>query len=149
MQRGDYHAAGVYAHHLPRREVGDGQQGLADKRLRLVVVVDAAEYDAVFAGAVVEHELEQLLALLDGLARLDLDHAEVAPAEGLKVHKVGEQRLDCHLGEISGSQLVDRHALERGREHFAELIHRLAHGGSVVLLDIQRLHRGDVNTTRT
>ena len=52
------------------------------------------------AGAVVERELEELLALFHGLARLDLDHAEVAPAEGLKVHKVGEQRLDLGLGEV-------------------------------------------------
>ena len=56
----DDHAAGVDAHHGARRQVGDGDERLAHQRFRLVVLVDAAEDDAVRARAVVEDELEQL-----------------------------------------------------------------------------------------
>ena len=105
---GDEHAAGVDAHHLPRRQVGYGDAGLADELLGLVIGVDAAEDDAVGAAAVVEGELEQLLALLDRLAGLDLDDAEVALGEGLKVHVVGKEGLYLYLGEVDDLLRLDR-----------------------------------------
>ena len=54
---GDQHTAGVNAHHLARGQVDDGDGGLADKILGLVIVVDAGEDDAILARAVVEDEL--------------------------------------------------------------------------------------------
>ena len=109
----DEHAAGVDAHHLAGRQVGDGDAGLAHQLLRLIVGVDAAEDDPVFAGAVVQHELEQLLALGDGGAFLDLDGPEVGLGEGVEVHEVLEQGLHFHLGEVDGLGL-DRSRCGRG-----------------------------------
>lgn len=132
---GDEHAAGVYAHHCARGQVRDGDAGLADELLRLVILMDAAEDDAVLPAAVVQGELQQLLALLHRLAGLDLDGAEVGTAEGLKVHEVREKRLNFDLGEVYGLRL------------------HLLRGGWLGLFlgpgHIQRLHGRDVNTTRT
>lgn len=97
---GNKHAAGVNAHHGPGREVGYGDAGLADELLGLVILVDAAENYAVFPATIVEGELEQLLALFNGLAGLDLDGAEIRAAEGLKVHEIGKERLYLDLGEV-------------------------------------------------
>ncbi len=130
MDGGDQHAAGVNAHHLARRQVDDGDGGLADELLRLVILVDAGEDDAVLARAVVEHELQELLGLLHGLARLDLNGAEVGLGERIKVDHVLEQRLDLDLGEVD-----DLFLLDLGRGGF-----RL---GGVLLGHVQRLHRGD------
>ena len=74
---GEQHAAGVDAHHRARRKVHDCDRGLSDQLLRLIVRVNAGEDDAILACAVVQRELEELLALLHSLARLDLDGAEV------------------------------------------------------------------------
>ena len=80
---GDEHTAGIDAHHLARGQVDDGNGGLADKILGLIIVVDAGENDAVGAGAVVEHELQKLLALGHGGALLDLDRAVLKAFEGI------------------------------------------------------------------
>ena len=100
MHGGDQHAAGIDAHHGSRRQVGDGDAGLAHQLLRLVVLVDAAEDHPVLSAAVVQGELQKLLALLHGLAGLHLHRPEIGLAEGLKIHEVTEQRLDLHLGEV-------------------------------------------------
>ena len=38
----DQHTTGIDAHHLSRRQVGDGDASLANQLFRLVVVVDSA-----------------------------------------------------------------------------------------------------------
>ena len=127
---GDQHTAGIDAHHGTGRQVGDGHTGLAHQFLRLIVVVNAAQNDAVGTGSVIQHELQQLLALLDGLTLLDLHGTEIALGEGVKVHKVGEQRLNLHLGEVD----LLRH---NGRD-------RSSLGGLLrLLVTVQRLHGGD------
>ena len=108
MDGGDEHAAGVNAHHLPGRQVRNGDQCLAHQLLGLIGVVDAAEDHPVGAGAVVQDEFQQLFALGHGRAFLHLHCPEVGPAEGLEIHEVGEQRLDLHLGKIDS---------RRGRLH--------------------------------
>ena len=100
MHGGDQHAAGIDAHHGSRRQVGDGDAGLAHQFLRLIVLVDAAEDHTVLAAAVIQSELEELLALLHGLAGLHLHGTEVRLAERLKIHEIPEQGLDLHLGEV-------------------------------------------------
>lgn len=105
---GDNHAAGINAHHLPGRQIGDGNEGLAHQLLRLVGIVDTAEDDPVTAGAVVQGKLQKLLGLLHRLAGLDLHRPEVGLGEGFKVHKLGEQRLNFHLGEVDGSHRNER-----------------------------------------
>jgi len=96
----DEHTARVDAHHLARGQVDDGDAGLSNQLLGLIVLVDAGEDDAVGAGAVVEDELQELLALLHRLAGLDLHGAEVGLAECVEVDIVGKERLDLHLGEV-------------------------------------------------
>lgn len=101
----DQHAAGFDAHHGPRRQVGDGDAGLADQRFRLIVGMDAAQDRAGFARAVVQRELEQLLGLGHRLAGQHLHGAEIRLAEGLEVHELLEQRLDFHLGKVDRLRL--------------------------------------------
>ena len=100
MHGGNQHAAGLNAHHRARRQVDDGQQGLADQLFRLIIGMDAAEDGALLASAVVEGELKQLLALLDSLAGKHLHRAEIGLGEGLKVDGILKQRLDDDLGEV-------------------------------------------------
>ena len=78
MHGGDEHAAGVLAHHLAVGQVEDGNDGLADELIRLIELVDAGEYLARSAGAVIELELQKLLALFHGLTGEDLAHAHIA-----------------------------------------------------------------------
>ena len=96
---GDEHTVALLPHHLARGQVHDGDEGLAHEVLGLVPLAYAGEDLAVGAGAVVEDELEQLVALLDGLAALDLDDAEVALAEGVEIDVLGQLRLDLHGGQ--------------------------------------------------
>ena len=86
MDGRDQHAAGGDAHHLPGGQVQNGHGGFADELLRLIIVMDARYDGAVRAGAVIQSELQQLVALLHGLAVLDLHGPEIGPAEGVKVH---------------------------------------------------------------
>ena len=98
---GNEHPAGVDAHHGPRRQIRDGDAGLADELFRLVVLVDTGKDDSVGAGAVIQHEFQEFLGLFDCLARLDLDGAEVGLGERLEVHIVLEQRLDLDVRKIN------------------------------------------------
>ena len=125
----EQHAAALKPHHLARGQVDDGDSGLADELLGLVILVDAGEDDAILACAVVEHKLQQLLGLLHRLARLDLDGAEVRLGEGVKVDLVSEQRLDLDLGEVDDLPLL----------HFGGSGFRLVG----LLGHVQRLHRWD------
>ena len=61
--------------------------------------MDAGEDLAVSASAVVERELQQLVGFLHGLARLDLDGAEIGLAERVKVDLLLRQRLDLQRGK--------------------------------------------------
>ena len=134
MHGGDEHTAGVDAHHGPRREVRDGDAGLAHERFRLVIGMDAGENHAIRTRAVIERELEQLLRLLHGLARLDLHSAEIGLGERLEVHKILEQRLDLHVGKVD--------LLLNGRGCGCGLV-RLGLGRFRLLVRVQRLHGRD------
>ena len=130
MHGGNEHTAGIDAHHRARREVRDGDAGLADQLLRLIVVVDAAQNDAVRAGPVVQNELQELLGLLHSFAGLDLHGTEIGLGEGVKIHLILEQRLDLHIGEVD------------------LLLHSRGGGSGLgglcgLLVGIQRLHGGD------
>ncbi len=96
---GDQHTAAGDTHHLPGRQVQDGDGRLADELLRLVVLVDAGEDDAVRAAAVVQRELQQLVGLLHRLAVLDLHGAEIGLQERVEVHLIGHKGLHLHSGE--------------------------------------------------
>ena len=143
---GNEHTAGIDAHHLARGQVDDGDGGLADKILGLIVVMDAGEDDAVGTGAVVEHELQELLALGHGGALLDLDRAVVRLGEGVEVDLLFEDRLVLDLVDLVGS--VRALGLDKAG-HAA----RLRGGGSALgvrflglfalLGHIERLHRGE------
>ena len=127
MDGRDEHTAGVDAHHGAGREIGDGDADLAHQFLRLIILMNAAQDDAILAGTVVERELEQLLRLLHGFAGLDLHSTEIALGEGVKIHEIGKQRLDLHIGKID------------------LLLHcgRCGLGRFGLLVGIQRLHGGD------
>ena len=134
MHGGDEHTAGIDTHHRARREVRDSDAGLAYQLLRLIILVNSGEDDTVGAGAVVEDELQELLALLHRLAGLDLHGAEVGLAECVEVDIVGKERLDLHLGEVD--------LLLRGGSGGSDL------GGGrsllgTLLVGVKRLHCGD------
>ena len=61
-----------------------GDAGLAHERFRLVIGMDAGENHAIRTRAVIERELEQLLALFHRFAGFDLHRAEIALGEGVK-----------------------------------------------------------------
>ena len=63
--------------------------------------MNAGKDDAVFTGAVVQGEFQELLALRYCFAGFDFHSAEVRLAEGIKVHIVLEERFDFHFGEIN------------------------------------------------
>ena len=130
MDGGNEHPAGVDAHHGPRRQIRDGDAGLADELFRLVVLVDTGKDDSVGAGAVVQHEFQKLFGLFDRFAGLDLHDAEVGLGERLEIDKVLEQRLNFDLGEVDNFLLGG----------CCGSSFRL---GGVLLRQIQRLHRGE------
>ena len=74
---GQQHAIGLLPHHLARRQVGDGDDRLADKLLRLVILCDAGEDLARRTRAVIQLELEELAALLDVLAGKDVEPVKI------------------------------------------------------------------------
>ena len=143
---GNEHAAGIDAHHLARGQIDDGNGGLADKILGLIIVVDAGENDAVGAGAVVEHELQKLLALGHGGAFLDLDRAVVRLGKGVEIDLLFEDRLALDLVDLVGGM----RALGLDKAGRAA---RLRGGGSALgarflgllalLGHVERLHRGE------
>ena len=77
--------------------------------------MDAGEDLAVSSSAVVKREFQQLVGLFHGLARLDLDGAEIGLAERVKVDLLLRQRFDLQRGErglflcgLDGLQLGQR-----------------------------------------
>ena len=80
------HALALDAHHLARSEVGYEEHILADELLRLVVSRDARKNGAVYARAVVDSELQELLRLLYLLAVLDMTDADVELLECVEVY---------------------------------------------------------------
>ena len=133
---GEQHAAGVDAHHGTGRQVGDGDEGLADELFGLVEGVDAAEDGAVGARAVVQSELEELLALGNRLAGKNLHGAEIALGEGLKVHEIRKEGLNHHVGEVDF--LLAGRAGFRGRGRVRLLLGGL---GGVRVLHGRELHK--------
>ena len=53
MDGRDEHTAGVDAHHGAGREIGDGDADLVHQFLRLIILMNAAQDDAILAGTVV------------------------------------------------------------------------------------------------
>ena len=82
---------------------------MADGLFKLQSALDARRFGlkswlllltlAVSASAVVEREFQQLVGFLHGLARLDLDGAEIGLAERVKVDLFGKIRLDLQGGK--------------------------------------------------
>ena len=68
--------------------------------------MDAGEDGAIFAGSVVEGELEELFALWHGFAVEDFDGAEIALTEGVEVDHVLEEGFDLYACEIDGLGLL-------------------------------------------
>ena len=71
------HFFGINAHHLSQRQVHDCNRGLANQLFRLVILVNTAQNDAIFALPVIQRELQELLALLHGFARQNLHRTEI------------------------------------------------------------------------
>ena len=65
MDGGNEHTLRGNAHHGSRRQIRDGDAGLADELFRLVVLVDTGKDDSVGAGAVIQHEFQEFFGLLD------------------------------------------------------------------------------------
>ena len=57
MHGGDEHTAGVDTHHRARREVRDSDAGLSNQFFRLIILVNTAQNDPIYAGSVVQNEL--------------------------------------------------------------------------------------------
>ena len=104
----DNHAAGFDAHHLARRQIGDGDKRTAHQILRLVIRMDSGKNRAVFARAVIQGELQKLLALGHRDALFHLHGTEIGLAERVEIDKLLEQGLDGNLGVINSRNLVGR-----------------------------------------
>ena len=77
VDSGDEHTLRGNPHHRARRQIRDGDAGLADELFRLVVLVDTGKDDSVGVGAVVQREFQEFFGLLDRFAGLDLHSTEV------------------------------------------------------------------------
>ena len=93
MSSGEEHTVRLNAHHRSRREVCDRDQGLADELFRLIISVNTGENCAVCTCAVVQSELEKLLALLNSDAVLNLNCTEIGLGECLEINVLSKQRL--------------------------------------------------------
>ena len=100
MDGGQEHPAGFESHHGSWGQIRNCDTGLSDELLRFVVGMDARQNRAILTGSVVQRELQELLGLRYGFAGKHLDRAEIALGEGLKVHKILEQRLDLYIREV-------------------------------------------------
>ena len=80
------HTAGINSHHGSRRKIRNRNQRLANQLFRLVEHMNTAQNGAVCAGSVIQCKLQQLLALRNSNALLDLNCSEIRLAEGLKVY---------------------------------------------------------------
>ena len=97
VHSGEKHSAGVDAHHLSRREIGDGDQGLADQLFRLIISMNSGKNDAVSAGSIVQSELKELFGLLYCLASLYLHRPEIGFAESVEIDLLLKERLNLHV----------------------------------------------------
>ena len=97
---GKQHTTGFKTHHRSGRQVRDRNERLADELFGLIVGVNARQNRAFRACAVVQRELQELLALRYGFAGKHLDCAEIGLTEGLKVNELLEQGLDLDAGEV-------------------------------------------------
>ena len=57
MHGGDQHTAGINAHHRAGRQVRNGDAGLSNQLFRLIILVNSAQNDPIYAGSVVQNEL--------------------------------------------------------------------------------------------
>ena len=94
---GKQHATGIAAHHLPRREIGDGDQCLSDQFFRLIVSMDTGKNNPVCACSIIQSELKELLGLLYCLASLYLHRPEIGFAEGVEIDLLLKERLNLHV----------------------------------------------------
>lgn len=94
---GKQHATGIDAHHLPRREIGDGNQGLADQLFRLIISMNSGKNDAVSAGSIVQDELQKLLGLRNSRTFFYLYRPEIGLAEGVEIDLFLKERLNLHV----------------------------------------------------
>ena len=101
VNSGEQHTAGFETHHCSGREVGDRNKRLAYELFRLIIGVNARQDRAFRACAVVQRELQELLALRYGFAGKHLDCAEIGLTEGLEVYEVLEQRFNLDAGEVN------------------------------------------------
>ena len=131
------HSLGINAHHLSRRQVHDCNHGLANQLLRLVILVNTAQNDAIFAFSVIQCELQELLALLHGFARQNLHRTEIRLCKRFKVHHFRENRLDLHVGEVDLRLLAGD-----GGRGLRRCFRRL-----LSLSGVDRLHRRDFKLT--
>ena len=139
---GNEHAAGIDAHHLARGQVDDGNGGLADKILGLIVVVNAGEDHAVGTGAIVEHELQKLLALGHGGAFLDLDRAVVGLGKGVELDLLFEDRLALYLVDlVGGVRALGLDNAGTARRGGGRTLRALLLGLLALLGHVERLHR--------
>lgn len=97
---GKQHATGIDAHHLPRREIGDGDQCLSDQFFRLIVSMDTGKNDSVCACSIIQSELKELLRLWNGLTCLNLNCSEVTLAESIEIYCILKERLYSYIAEI-------------------------------------------------
>src|SRR3712207_5133313 len=80
------HSLTLHAHHLARGEVGHEQYVLAHELLGFIEGGNATENGAVGAAAIVDGELQELLALLHTLAVFDVTYTYVELLKVLKRH---------------------------------------------------------------
>ena len=98
---GKQHATGIDAHHLPRREIGDGDQCFSDQFFRLVVSMDTGKNNPVCACSIIQCELKKLLRLWNGLTCLNLNCSEVTLAESIEIYCILKERLYSYIAEIN------------------------------------------------
>src|SRR3712207_8745587 len=88
------HSLTLHAHHLARGEVGHEQYVLAHELLGFIEGGNATENGAVGAAAIVDGELQELLALLHTLAVFDVTYTYV------------ELRSEEHTSELQSRQYL-------------------------------------------
>ena len=94
------HTAGLNAHHLSGRKVGDCNQGLSDQLFRLVECVDSAENRTICACSVIKCELKKLLGLRYGNTIFNLYSSEIRLAECIEINFFLKKRLNFYVAEI-------------------------------------------------
>ena len=101
MDSAEQHTAGLNAHHLARRQVDNGNQGLAQQLFRLIEGMNTAQNSAVSASTIIQGKLQQLFALGHSNTILNLYSTEVRFAEGVEINEISKERFNFHLGEIN------------------------------------------------